>query len=131
VLRHILWDTIEQYDKVHEICLAASNPFVKALNEIKAGLLEIQAGVKDRETGDEGSKWSYGQECNTKLKVTRERLDVMLMEAQGQPIPGFKIVSDLHEEVMVYTYMICLGQPREAAVVMAGKNVGSGDGGNQ
>lgn len=131
VLRHILWDTIEQYDKIHEICLEASNPFVKGLNEIKAGLLEIQSGVKDRENEAEGAKWSYGQECNTKLKVTRERLDVMLMEAQGQPIPGFKIVSDLHEEVMVYTYMVCLGQSREAAVVMAAKNVGSGDGGNQ
>jgi MoxR-like ATPase len=131
VLRFILWDTVEQLEKVHEVCLEASNPFVKGLNEIKAQILEIQAGVKDRETGDEGAKWQYGNECNAKLKIARERLDVMLMEAQGQPIPGFKIVSDLHEEIMVYTYMACLGQPREAAVVMASKKLGSGDGGNR
>jgi MoxR-like ATPase len=131
VLRFILWDTVEQLDKVHEICLEASNPFVKGLNEIKSQMLEIQAGVKDRETGDDGQKWQYGKEASDKLGKVRDRLDTMLMEAQGQPIPGFKIVADLHEEVMIQTFMICLDQSREVAQVAASKKLGSGDGGNR
>jgi MoxR-like ATPase len=131
VLRFILWDTIEQHDKIHEVCLEASNPFVKGLNEIKSQILEIQTGVKDREVGDEGARWKYGKEASDKLKIARERLDVMLMEAQGQPIPGFKIVSDLHEEVMIQTFMTCLDMSREGATVSASKKLGSGDGGNR
>lgn len=131
VLRHILWDTVEQYDKIHEICLEASNPFVKGLNEIKAQVQEIQTGVKDRETGDDGAKWQYGKEASDKLKKVRDRLDLMLMEAAGTPIPGFKIVSDLHEEVLVQTFMICLDQGREVAEAGARKKLGSGDGGNR
>jgi MoxR-like ATPase len=131
VLRFILWDTIEQHDKIHEVCLEASNPFVKGLNEIKSQLQEIASGVKDRETGDAGSKWQYGKEASDKLTKVRDRLDTMLMEAQGQPIPGFKIVSDLHEEVMIQTFMTCLDQSRDVATVAASKKLGSGDGGNR
>lgn len=131
VLRFILWDTVEQIDKVHEVCLEASNPFVKGLNEIKAQVQEIQTGVKDRETGDDGAKWQYGKEASDKLKKVRDRLDLMLMEAAGTPIPGFKIVSDLHEEVLVQTFMICLDQGREVAEAGARKKLGSGDGGNR
>jgi hypothetical protein len=104
---------------------------VKPLGEIKSALLEIQAGVKDREIGDEGARWQYGKEASDKLGKVRDQLDLMLLEAQGLEIPGFKIVSDLHEETLINTFMVCLSQSREVATAAASKKLGAGDGGQK
>lgn len=131
VLRFTLWDTVEQIDKVHELCLSASNPFVKPLTAIRKGINEIEAGVKEREAGEAGARWQYGKESMDKLNRSRDSLDTMLMEAMGEPIPGFKEVSDLHEATMLGTVMVCLEQPEEAARAMIASKLGSGDGGNK
>ena len=131
VLRFALWDTVEQMEKVHELCMSASNRFVKPLGEIRTRLREVEKGVDERKAGEAGAKWSYGQEAGKKLDKVRDELDLMLIEAGGEPIPGFKAVSDQHERVSVNTYMVCLEQPYDNAVVMASKKLGSGDGGNQ
>ena len=131
VLRFALWDTVEQMDKVAELCLSASNPFVKPLGEIRTRLREIENGVRDREQGDAGGKWQYGKEATQKLDKVRDELDLMLIEAMGQAIPGFKAVSDQHERVLVNALMVCLEQTEDAARAMASKKLGSGDGGNQ
>lgn len=129
VLRWSLWETVEQMDKVADLCLSASNPFVRPLGEIRTRLREIDNGVEERKT--DGGKWKYGQEATKKLDKVRDELDLMLIESEGEPIPGFKAVSDQHERVMINTFMTCLEVPAENADVMARTKRGSGDGGNQ
>lgn len=131
VLRFSLWDTVEQMEKVAELCLSASNPFVKPLNEIRTRLREIEKGVDERRSGDTGGLWQYGKEATKKLDKVRDELDLMLIESMGEPIPGFKAISDQHERVLVNTLTVCLEQPADAAMAMASKKLGSGDGGNQ
>lgn len=131
VLRFTLWETPEQIEKVAELCLSASNPWVKPLGEIRDAIGEIAGGVAERENGEAGARWQFGKEAMSKLGKARDRLDTMLLEAGGQPIPGFKQVSDRHEEVLVNAIKVCLEQAEEAARSMAAKKLGMGDGGNQ
>ena len=92
---------------------------------------QLQAGIDSRETADESERLNYGKEVNSKLGKARDRLDMLLLEAQGRPIPGFKKVSDLHHALLLRNYMVCLGQPEDVAEAASSKKLGSGDGGNK
>lgn len=132
-LRFTLWDTVEQIESVHRMCLSAANPFVERLMEIRDSINEIKAGISERENeSDEAAKLSYGREAAQKLGKARDSLDVLLLEASGRPIPSFKGVSDLHKEQLGRNWMVCLGQDDPDVVEAAvAKKLGMGDGGNK
>lgn len=142
-LRFTLWDTLQQKDAVSRICRSASNPFVGPLIDIRGRILEVQNEIdkKHREFVDDGSDWKgpkgsalqvYGKEVYKKMVQVRTELDTLLMEAEGRPIPGFKAVSNLQQEVMVQNLTTSLEQPLEEARRMASapELLGQGDGGN-
>jgi MoxR-like ATPase len=137
VLRFTLWDTVEQIDKVSRLCLSAANPFVEPLLEIRDAIKQVDDGITER-TGPDASgndqtdaRQAYGKEANRKLADARNRLDTMLMEADGRRIPQFKEVSDLHRRTLKRAFMVCLEQPEAEAEIMLQKRLGMGDGGQR
>jgi len=137
VLRFVLWDTVEQIDKVTRMCMIAANPYVERLLEIKAGIAEVDAAITERVGPDANgndqtqARRQYGKEANTKLSKVRDSLDALLLEAQGRPIPGFRAASDEHRRVLKRAYMVCLEQTDSEADVMMRDRLGQGDGGNE
>lgn len=133
-LRFTLWDTAEQIESVRRLCMSAANPFVEPLMEIRDAINEIAAGISQRENdtdpSSQGGRLAYGKEANQKLGKARDRLDMLLLEAMGRQIPGFKAVSELHKAQLLRNYMVCLEQPEEVAEIAVTKKLGSGDGGN-
>lgn len=133
-LRFTLWDTPEQIDKVTRLCMSAANPYVEPLLEIKEAIKEVDAGVTERTGKDSNgndqtdARQAYGKEANKKLTDARNRLDTLLMEANGRRIPGFVEVSQLHRRTLKRAYMVCLDQPEDEAEIMVQKRIGSGDG---
>ena len=145
-LRFTLWDTVDQISAVDRICRSASNPFIGPLIDIRGRIHEVQSEIEKRHKTfvDAGSDWknsegaslqAYGKEATKKLTAVRGELETMLIEAQGRPIPGFKAVSDLQQQVFVQNFTTCLDQPRDVAEKMAADDthstrLGQGDGGN-
>ena len=136
-LRYTLWDTVEQIEKVHRLCMEAANPFVKPLMEISDALREVDAAITEREGTDVNgndqttARVHYGREGTKKLQTARDQLDSLLMEAAGRPIPGFKQVSDEHERVIRRLFRVCLEQNEQEIEAMLKRRLGQGDGGNQ
>jgi MoxR-like ATPase len=142
-LRFTLRDTLDQIQTVDRICRSASNPFVGPLLEIRTSIHELQKelegrhrkfvddGRSDWESTEGSSLQMYGKEVTKKLEQVRTSLDLMLTEAKGRPIPGFKAISDLHHSFLVQNFVTALSQSPEAAEIMAQKDRrGLGDGGN-
>lgn len=140
-LRFTMWQTADQIQAVDRICRSASNPFVGPLLTLREQIHELKDGIESRYKAfvDAGKDWKgqeggalqmYGKEVTKKLGTVRDQLDLMLTEAAGRPIPGFKAISDLHYTVLVQNFVTCLEQSPESARVMADKRAGQGDGGN-
>jgi MoxR-like ATPase len=142
-LRFTLWDIVDQIPNVDRICRSASNPYVGPLMKLREGIHELKDGIESRHKSfvDAGKDWKsteggalqmYGKEVTKKLETVRTELDAMLMEAAGRPIPGFKAISDLQQQVLVQNFVTCLEQPLDVAKRMAEKpeRLGQGDGGN-
>lgn len=137
VLRFMLWDTVEQIDKVNRLCMIAANPYVERLLEVTASIAQIDNGITEREGLDANgndqanARQQYGRDAINKLTNARTTLDALLMEAAGRPIPGFKAASDDHRRVLKRSFMVCLDQDERGAEVMMKSRLGSGDGGNE
>lgn len=133
VLRFTLWDTAEQIDKVHHACLAAADPHVEPLAEVRQIITDLDAGISERLAAgsDESARSAYAHEVEQKLGAARTRLDVMLMEASGQPIRGFKVISDLHLQTVRRNLRDMMGQTDDGVVEeLLTTRRGDGDGGN-
>lgn len=130
-LRFTLWDTPEQIEKVHELCMSAANPFVVGLNEARAMMREIEKAMAERENRADVEKMEYGKEANQKLIAVREQLDQLLDDANGRPIPGFKAASDGHLELTRQVFKRFLGTEDDVIEVMLQKRMGKGDGGSE
>lgn len=130
VLQWILWDTLEQIDTVRRLCMSAANPFVEPLLKIQDKIKEINAGIDERAQEQGYALAQYGKDAVKKLKVARDEMDTLLMEAAGRPIPGFKQVTEEFERTLKRTFMDCLEQSEDEAKVMMQSRLGQGDGGN-
>jgi len=132
VLRFVLWDTLEQRDRVERLCLSASSPFVDKVYQLREQLKEINDALTEREGMDKSDfrRRDYGPECHQKLEIVRTGLDTMLMEAEGRRIPFFKVVSDLHESTLLRMYTGILDQPGMEKTSIFQNKLGMGAGGN-
>jgi len=141
-LRFTLWDTIDQIQKVDELCRSKANPFVGPLIELRKQINELRTSIEDRHKAfvDAGSDWEgqegsalqmHGKEVTTKLGQVRDKLDNMLQEAGGRPIPTFKDISDMHEKLLIQNFKLSLEQDDEACRKLAATRLGQGDGGNR
>lgn len=133
-LQYALWMTPDQRDKVERLCLIASNPFAQRLFDIRDIIDGVNEELARRELldRDDFNRRDYGPDATAKLTDCRDRLDVILMEAAGAPIPMFKTVSDYHRSTLIRMFTGILDQPQEIAeTVMLEGELGSGDGGNR
>lgn len=130
-LRFTLWDTLPQLEKIERLTTAASNPFVDRVLTAKEQLKEISDGIDARKDKAIPEKAAYAKEINTKLSAVREDLDKLLGEAKGRQIPKFKLVSDMHAEVLTRMYVTCFEQDEQTAANAVKSKLGLGDGGQR
>jgi len=132
VLRFVLWDTLEQRERVERLCLSASSPFVDQVFELREQLREVNDALTEREAMDKSDfrRTQYGPDAHQKLEIVRTSLDMMLMEAQGRRIPFFKVVSDLHEATLLRMYTGILDMPDMQKTKIFQDKLGMGAGGN-
>ena len=131
-LRFVLWETPEQIPTVTKLTEGKVNPFLERLDSIGSVLTGMRA--KSIEVGNEGEAFrsaEYLQEAGQKLRSLRDQLDMMLIEAGGAPISGFKRISDEHAETVKIVMTKVGRQDDELADVMVSKFMGAGDGGNR
>lgn len=127
VLKFTLWDEIEHIEVVTQRCESAANPFYDRVQEQLKLLGEVQKGIKDR-AGDTTGLATYGQEASTKLAQVRKSLDQLIMDADGRTIPGFVGAADKHRELLIKTFVDCMGQDADVAEISAEKRLGLGGG---
>lgn len=133
-LQYVLWMTPDQIDKVTRICLVACNPFASRIFDIRDVIDGVVEELGHRELLDptDHNRQAYGTDANRKLDDVRGRLDLILMEAAGAPVPMFKAVSDYHKATLIRMYTGILDQPLEVAETMCIiDQLGEGDGGNR
>ena len=133
VLRFVLWDTLEQRERVERLCLSASSPFVERVYDLRGQLQELNDQLADREAMDKSDfrRAADGPTFHQKLEIVRTQLDTILMEAQGRRIPFFKVVSDMHESTLLRMYTGILDNSTDIAKtsIFQGK-LGQSAGGN-
>lgn len=131
-LRFVLWMTADQIEPVTHACLAASDPWVEPLAEIRQIVSDIDTGISERlsDGSDETARSTYAHDAEHKLGVARDRLDTMLIDASDRQITGFKAVSDFHRATLRRNMRDLMGQFDEAILAqLLSTRCGQGDGG--
>ena len=134
VLRFVLWDTVETQAKVERLTLQASSPFAERLFDIRDVLGEVdnELGVREHYDIQDIRRSDYQRDATKKLEEARTQLDVMLMEAGGDPVPMFRVVSDFHRDTLYRLWTGICNMPRETLDTPEVQDMlGSGDGGNR
>jgi MoxR-like ATPase len=134
VLRFVLWDTVETQAKVERLTLQVSSPFAERLFDIRdvLGEVDTELGVREQYDIQDIRRSEYQRDATKKLEECRTQLDLMLIEAGGDPIPMFKVVSDFHRDTLHRLWTGICNMPRETLdTPEVASMLGSGDGGNR
>lgn len=133
-LRFVLWMTPETIDKVERFTLQVSSPFAEQLFEIRdvLGEVDTELSVREQYDIDDTRRGDYQRDATHKLEEARTKLDAMLIDAQGEVIPMFKVVSDAHRDTLYRLWTGICNMPRETLDTPEVQGMlGSGDGGNR
>jgi MoxR-like ATPase len=130
-LRFTHWETVETRKTVERIVMGASSAFGDRLFETRDVLDSINARLAELEPLDRENidRNAYPPDARAKLGDVRDNLDMMLLEAGGEPIPMFKSVSDYHRDTY-YRLWTGLLNMAEGTLQTPTVQLGQGDGGN-
>lgn len=107
VLRHSLWDTPSQIQKVERASLAVANPAAEAAMALLDDLEAISKGIRDLHGASVEKRAAYGAEANGKLKLILSDLQAKKQESlqAGRSVTRLEEVQDRHDAVKRSVYL--------------------------
>ncbi len=120
VLRHVLWDVVEQIPTVERSVLSRTSPLTKAALDIQAGLETIEAEIDARHGQSVATRAEYGGQANALLGELTRRLADNIEQAnrQGRSTAKLDSVRDQLRAVKVRVFTDCLNMPADRAALI-------------
>jgi MoxR-like ATPase len=91
VLRHTLWDTPQQINKVERMTLSVSNPFAEAALDLLSRAEEIAREVQNAKALAIDHRAKAGVELNNRLKSITVDLDLVMQKAKSTGMSTSKL----------------------------------------
>jgi MoxR-like ATPase len=120
ILRHVLWDVVEQIPTVERRVLSLTSPMTKAALEFAGQLDDINTELNARRGQALESKAAYGGTANFKLTEIAKKLNDLIEDAnrKGRSTARLEAVKDQLRATKVAVFVTCMNMPPERAKLM-------------
>lgn len=117
VLRHVLWDVVEQVAEVERMVLSLTSPMTKAALEFAAMLDEINAEIDSRKGQALEKRSAYGGTAKFKVDEINKNLSKLTEEAnrQGRSTAKLDSVRSQVKATRTKIFVECLNVPADKA----------------
>lgn len=125
ILRHVLWDVVEQFEMVEKMVLSLTSPMVKVALALDELLDDINAGIDSRHGQSVEARSRYGGEAQYKLVQIEKDLttQIDLAVQQGRSTVRLDEVADKLKATFVHMLVDCMNLPLESALTMHAKTM--------
>lgn len=117
ILRHVLWDVVEQIPEVEKKVLSLTSEFTSKAVEYEAQLDDIEANIDARKGQAVDKRASYGAEASGKVKSIEKNLNDLIEKARREKRATTKLedVRDRLGGIKRRIYVECLNIPADKA----------------
>lgn len=120
ILRHVLWDVVEELPTVEKKVLSLTSPMTKAALDLAAMLDDIDAEITARKGKSVEIRAQYGGEAQHKVGVITKKLNDQEQKAnqQGRSTTKLEQVRDQLKATKVRIFVECMNVPADRAATM-------------
>lgn len=117
ILRHVLWDVVEQIPTVEREVLKLTSELTAKAVEFDAMVDEIESEIDARKGQSTEARAEYGAKAQTKVREIGKKVDGLLEEAhrKGRSTAKLDALKDRLTGTKTRIYVECLGIPQDRA----------------
>lgn len=117
ILRHVLWDVVEQIPTVEREVLKLTSELTAKAVEYDAMVDEIEAEIDARKGQSTEKRAEYGAKAQTQVKEIGKKVEALLEEAhrKGRSTVKLDALTDRLRSTKTRIYVECLGIPSDRA----------------
>lgn len=122
ILRHVLWDVVEEIPMVEKKVLSLTSPMTKMALDLASMIEDIDANISSRKGQSVEIRAQYGGEAQHKVGVITKKLNDQIEKAnqQGRSTAKLDQVKDQLKAVKVRIFVECMNVPADRAAAMGG-----------